>query len=107
MNDLPSNLVPPDQRDLECVEQGDKFPTEPNEVDVNKEYKFFVYLFSKIEEKLLIVRDASTSPTFGLVLEADPQYGRAYVLDVNAKSSAADLFSSLKATRRAIHLSYS
>ena len=59
-----------------------------------------------MEEKLLVVRNASTSPTFGLVLEADPQYGQAYVLDVNAKSSAADLFSSLKATRRAIRLSY-
>ena len=59
-----------------------------------------------MEEKTLCVRPACKSPTFGLVLEADPQYSRAYVLDVNAKSSLADLFSSLKATRRAIHLSY-
>ena len=95
------------QRDLELVEQGNKFPAEPDEVDADKEFKFFVYPFSKMEEKLLVVRDASTNPTFSLVLEADPQYGQAYVLDVNAKSSAADLFFSFKATRRAIRLSYS
>ena len=106
MNDLPSNLVPPNQRDLERIEQGNKFPAEPDEVDTDKEFKFFVYPFFKMEEQLLIARDASTSPTFGLVLEADPQYGRAYVLDINAKSSAAHLFSSLKATHRAIRLSY-
>ena len=107
MNDLPSNLVPPNQRDLERIEQGDKFPAEPDEADADKEFKFFVYPFSKMEEKLLKVRaEHSNSPTFGLVLESDPQYGRAYVLDVKARSSAANLFSSLKATRRAIRLSY-
>ena len=51
MNDLPSSLVPPNQLDLERVEQGDKFPAEPEEVDVDKEFKFFVYPFSKMEEK--------------------------------------------------------
>ena len=75
MNDLPSNLVPPNQRDLERVEQGDKFPAEPDKVDVDKEFKFFVYPFSKMEEKTLRVRPACKSPTFGLALEADPQYG--------------------------------
>lgn len=63
MNDLPSNLVPPNQRDLEQIEQGDKFPAEPDEADADKEFKLFVYLFSKMEEKLLKVRDDSTSPT--------------------------------------------
>ena len=43
---------------------------------------------------------------FGLVIERDLQYNRAYVLDVDAKSSAAKLCSSLKATRRALRLSY-
>ena len=104
MNDLPSNLVPPNQRDLERVEQGDKFPAEPDNVD--KDFKFFVYPFSKMKEKTLGVRPACKSPNFGLVLEADPQYGQAYILDVNAKSSAAHLFSSLNATCKAIRLSY-
>ena len=107
MNNLPSNLVTPNQRDLERVEQGNKFPAEPDEVDADKEFKFFIYSFSKMEEKLLKVRKASTSPTFGLVLEADSQYGQAYVLDVNTKSSAAHLFSSLKATCRAMTFLYS
>ena len=65
MNDLPSNLVPPNQRDLERVEQRDKFPAEPEEVDVDKEFKFFLYPFSKMEEKSLRVRPACKSPTFG------------------------------------------
>ena len=42
MNDLLSNLVPPNQRDLERVEQGDKFSAESDEVDVDKGFKFFV-----------------------------------------------------------------
>ena len=75
MNGLPSNLVPPNQRNLERVEQGDKFPAEPNQVDVDKEFKCFVYSFSKMEEKTLRVRPPCKSPTFGPVLEADPQYG--------------------------------
>ena len=75
MNDLPSSLVLPNQRDLERVEQGDKFPAEPDEVDVDKEFKFFFYIFSKIEEKTLRVRPVCKSPTFGLVLEANSQYG--------------------------------
>ena len=62
------------QRDIEHVEQGDKFTAEADEVDVDKEFKFFVYPFSKMEEKTLCVRPACKSPTFGLVLEADPQY---------------------------------
>ena len=47
-----------------------------------------------------------TCRNFGLKIELDPLYGRAYVLDVETKSSAAKLFSSLKATRKAIWLSY-
>ena len=75
MNDLPSNSIPPNQRDLERVEQGDKFPAKPGEIDVDKEFKFFVCPFSKMEEKTLHVHPVGKSPTFGLTLEADPQYG--------------------------------
>ena len=49
-------------------------------------------------------------PNFGLKIELDPQNGRAYVLDVDidvdAKSSAAKFFSSLKANRQVICLFY-
>ena len=58
MNDLPSNLVSSNQHDLERVEQGNKFPAEPDEVDADKEFKFFVYPFSKMEEKFLTLLQA-------------------------------------------------
>ena len=45
-------------------------------------------------------------PTFGLALEADPQYGQAYDLEINTKSGTAHLFSSLKVTCKAIRLPY-
>ena len=61
MNDLPSNSIPSNQRDLERVEQGNKFPAKPNEVDVDKEFKFFVYPFFKMEEKTLRIRPACMS----------------------------------------------
>ena len=47
-----------------------------------------------------------TSPNFGLTIERDPQYNRAYVLDIAVKSSAPKLFSSLKASQKAIRLLY-
>jgi len=42
-----------------------------------------------MEENLLKVLPTCSRPNFGLKIELDPQYGRAYVLDVDAKSSAA------------------
>ena len=67
---------------------------------------FMSILLQKMEEKLLKVLPTCTRPNFGLKLELDPQYSRAYVLDVDAKASVAKLFSSLKVTQRVIHLSY-
>ena len=96
MNDLPFKNLPPNQHDLERAKQGDKVPAKPEEVDVEDELKFYVYPFTKMEEKLLKGLPICTCPNFGLKIELDPQYGRAYVLDVDAKSSAAKLFSSLK-----------
>ena len=55
MDDLPSNLISLNQHHLERVEQGDKFPAEPNEVDVDKEVKIFVYPVAKMEEKSMHV----------------------------------------------------
>ena len=59
-----------------------------------------------MESKLIKVLPSCFCPSFGLKIEHDPQYNRAFVLDVDAKSSAAKLCSSLKATKRAIRLSY-
>ena len=106
MDDLPFKNLPPNQRDLERAEQGSKFPAEPEEVDIKDELQFYLYPFAKMEVKLLKVLPTCTRPNFGLTFELDPQYGRAYVLDVDNTSSAAKLFSSLKATRREVRLSY-
>ena len=73
MNDLPSKMLPPNQRDLERAEQGDKFPAEPDEVDVADELQFYVYPFAKMESKLLKVLPSCSRPNFGLVIERDPQ----------------------------------
>ena len=96
MNDLPFNLLPSNQRDLERAKQGDKFPAEPEEVDVEDELQFYVYPFAKMEKKLLKVLPTCSRPNFGLKIELDTQYGRTYVLDVDAKSSTTKLILSLK-----------
>ena len=106
MNNLPYKLLLPNQRDLERAEQDYKFLAEPEEVDVGIELQFYVYPFAKMEEKLLKVLLTCSRPNFGLKIELDSQYGRAYVLNIDVKSSAAKFFSSLKATQRAIFLSY-
>ena len=106
MNDLPFNTLPPNQQDLERAELRDKFPAKPDEVDVADELQFYLYPFAKMETKTMKVLPACASTNFGLTIEQDPQYNRAYVLDIAAKSSAAKLFSSLKASRKAIRLSY-
>ena len=59
-----------------------------------------------MEEKLLKVLPTCTRLNFGLQTKLDPQYGHACVLDVDAKSSAAKLFSSLLDTQWVIRLSY-
>ena len=106
MNDLPFKNLSPNQHDLERAEQGDKFPAEPKEVVVEANLQFYFYPFTKMEKKLLKVIPTCTHPNFGLKIELDPQYGRDYMLDVDAKSNAAKLFSSLKATRKKFRLSY-
>ena len=99
MNDLPHKMIPPNQRDLERAEFGDKYPAEPDEVDTDDEFRFFVYPFAQMEERTLNV--SCSRRNFGLNIELDPLYGRAYVIDVESKSSAAKLYSSAKATRKA------
>ena len=106
MHDLSSNKLPPNHRGLERAELGNKFQVEPKEVEVADKLYFYVYPFAKMETKTLKVLPTCTCPNFGLQIECDPQYNRAYILDVDAKSSAAKLFLSLKASQKAIHLSY-
>lgn len=59
-----------------------------------------------MEERILTVKSICASPTFGLKLAIDPQYGQVYILNFDKKSSAALLFSFHKATCKEIWLSY-
>ena len=63
---------------------GNKFSAEPKEVDVEDKLQFYV-------------RENDEDTTY-MQLSKFWSYNRAYILDVDAKSSAAKLFSSLKAT---------
>ena len=45
-----------------------------------------------MREKILRVRPNCDCINLGLILEQDPYYGRAYVTDVTAKSSAGYIF---------------
>ena len=71
MNDLPFNNLPPNQRDLERAELGDKFSAEPDEVDVANKLHFYLYPFAKMETKTMKVLPTCTSPTVGLTIERD------------------------------------
>ena len=51
MNDLPFNMLPPNQRALERAELGDKFPAKHEEVNVEEELKLYIYPFAKMESK--------------------------------------------------------
>ena len=52
MNDLPFNTILPNQRELERVEQGDKFPVELNKINTYNEFHFYVYHSFKIGEDI-------------------------------------------------------
>ena len=77
MNNLPFDLIPPSQRDLELVEQGKLFLSEVDEVDTGIVFQFYVDSFTKMEVRTLTVKTNCTSPTFELSpkLARDPQYG--------------------------------
>ena len=79
---------------------------EPEEVDIEDQLQFYIYPFVKMEEELLKALPTCTCPNFSLQIKLDPQYSPAYVLDVDAKSSAAKLFLFLQATRHEIRLSF-
>ena len=83
MNDLPFKMLPPNQRNLERAEQGNKCPAKPKEVDVADELQFYVYPFAKMESKQIKVLPSCSCTNFGLVIEHDPQYNRAYIFDVS------------------------
>ena len=48
MNNLPFKNLPPNQRDLEHDEQGEKLAAEPKKVDVEDKLQFYIYPFAKM-----------------------------------------------------------
>lgn len=64
MKDLPYNIIPPNQHDLERVKWGDVFPVELTEVDTDEVFKFFVYPFVNVKEKDLKVHPMCTICNF-------------------------------------------
>lgn len=67
-----------------------------------KKRLFFVYLFTKIEDKTLKVKPKCASSTFGLKFARDELYGCVYIQNVDKKKSFALLFSLLQATHNVI-----
>ena len=89
------DAIPPNQQDLEYVEQGEAFPVEVDKVNAEKEIQFYAYSFAKMEEKTPKIWPKCASPTFGLKLAWDELYDSVYVQYVEKESSADHLFSSL------------
>ena len=103
MNDLPFESIPPNVQHLTRVRQGEPLPAETQE-SVIDEFHFVTNPFSHTLSKVMKVKGRDSS--FGLDVDTDVLYNRAYVSDVKQSSSAAGLFSSLKATRNKIRGAY-
>ena len=103
MNDLPFDSIPPNVHHLVRSRQGDPFPPESKASTV-AEFHFTTNPFSHTLSRTLKVSDRDSS--FGLNLATDELYNRAFVADIKNRSSAAHLFSSLRATRNKIRGAY-
>jgi hypothetical protein len=97
MNDLPIDAIPPNVLHLQRSQDG--APILPDkEHTAADDFRFYTEPFANPLNKVLTI--ACTDPNFGLEFEQDSILGRAYVSAIHPKSSAASIFSSLKATRR-------
>ena len=103
MNDLPFDRIPPNVQHLIRSKHGEKVPPEPRASTVD-EFHFTTNPFSHTLSRTLKVSQRDS--TFGLELASDELFNRAFVSDVKKKSSAANLFSSHKATRNKIRGAY-
>ena len=103
MNDLPFDEIPPNVQHLMRSKQGDTIPPEPRASSVDK-FEFTTNPFAHTLSRKLTV--SGRDSTFGLDLEDDILYNRAYVHEIQDRSSASRLFSSTKATRNKIRGAY-
>ena len=103
MNDLPTSELPPNVVHLQRSENNIAMPAETKETSID-DFFFYVSPFEKlITTKLTVQCD---SPTFGLLIKNDDINGRAFLHEIEKKTSASNIFSSHKATRNKIRGSY-
>ena len=103
MNDLPMDSATPNVDHLQRTQHGEPFPAETAESTID-EFHFTANPFAHTLTKHMPVR--CQNPTFGLTVATDALFNRAYVSDVTDKSSAARMFSSVKAARNKIRGAY-
>jgi len=103
MHDLPPNLVSPNVVHLQHTQDGQPLPAETQEASV-QELTFTLHPLSHALTKGIMV--TCNDPTLGITVGNDELNNWAYVADVKKNSSAANVFSSLKATLKKIKGAY-
>jgi len=103
MNDLPPDLVPPNVVQLQRTQDGQPLPAETQETSV-QQFTFTLNPFSHALTKGITI--TCDDPTFGITMVYDKLKNQACVVYVKRNSSAANMFSSLKATLRKIKGAY-
>jgi len=103
MNDLPPADIPPNVVHLQRLQQGDALPAEDGETSV-AQFHFTANPFAHTLTRHMKVK--CRDPTFGLTVNAGEVNNRAYVQQIKRNSSAANLYSSYKATCNKIRGAY-
>ena len=103
MNDLPFDEIPPNVLHLQRVRQGEPFPAESDESTV-AQFEFTQNPFAHTISKT--IKATQRDSTFGMELDSDILYNRAYVSDIKGKSDTERVFSSAKAARNKIKGAY-
>ena len=103
MNDLPADSIPPNVVHLQRTQNGEPLPAESDE-SIVKAFTFSANPFSQTLTRGISV--TCDDPTFGIKVATDELNNRAYVTDIAPKTSAANMFSSHKATLRKVKGAY-
>jgi hypothetical protein len=105
MNDLPISAIPPNVQHLQRTDDGQPYPSEQSAVDATN-FTFFITPFATLLHRSLTPSPTSDDPTYGLILADDDLLRRTYVSDVQPKSPAASIYSTLRSTRNKIRGAY-
>jgi hypothetical protein len=103
MNDLPTDLIPPNVVHLQRVQNGEALPAEAEESSI-AEFAFRTNPFSHTISRSMTVQCAD--PTFGFKVGSDELNNRAYIESIKPRSSASRIYSTPKATNNAIRRAY-